>query len=145
MTQDLYRLAYFSRNSLLGTLVQVGAEVQQILQVSRRNNSRVGVTGALLFNHSCFAQVLEGPLSAVEETFERIQRDTRHADVTVLELAAASAREFPAWSMAFAGVLEEHRGSFASLAEANIQRAGAAAEGLYDLLRNLVLQEEGIG
>jgi hypothetical protein len=145
MTQDLYRLAYFSRNSLLGSLDQVGAEVQQILEVSRRNNQRVGVTGALLFNCSCFAQVLEGPLNAVEETFERIQRDTRHADVTVLELAMAPVREFPAWSMAFAGVLDEHRGSFASLAEANIQRAGAAAEGLYDLLRNLVLQEERTG
>lgn len=144
MTQDLYRLAYFSRNSILGTSDQVGTEVQQILHVSRRNNLRVDVTGALLFNSSCFAQVLEGPLSAVEETFERIQRDTRHADVTVLELTMASAREFPAWSMAFAGVLEEQRGSFTSLAEAKIQRAGAAAEDLYNLLHNLVLQEEGI-
>ena len=144
MTQDLYRLAYFSRNSIVGSPELMGAEVQQILRVSRQNNLRVHVTGALLFNNTCFAQVLEGPLSAVEQTFERIQRDTRHTDVTVLELELATAREFPAWSMAFAGCIEEHRGSFSSLTEAGIQRAGAAAEGLFSLLHNLVLQEEAV-
>ena len=144
MTQDLYRLAYFSRNNIVGSPELMGAEVQQILRVSRQNNLRVHVTGALLFNNTCFAQVLEGPLSAVEQTFERIQRDTRHTDVTVLELELATAREFPAWSMAFAGCIEEHRGSFSSLTEAGIQRAGAAAEGLFSLLHNLVLQEEAV-
>lgn len=143
MTQDLYRLAYFSRNSIVGTSESISAEVQQILQVSRRNNLKIHVTGALLFNSSCFAQVLEGPLDAVEQTFERIQRDPRHADVTVLELTSATVREFPAWSMAFAGRLQEHHGSFASLSEVNIQTAGIAAEDLYSLLHGLVLQEEG--
>ena len=142
MTQDLYRLAYFSRNRVMGASEFIGAEVQQILQVSRRNNLKVHVTGALLFNSSCFAQVLEGPLEAVEQTFERIQRDPRHADVTVLELMSATVREFPAWSMAFAGRLEEHRGNFASLSEVNIQTAGIAAKDLYSLLHGLVLQEE---
>ena len=144
MTQDLYRLAYFSRNSIVGPPELMDVEVQQILRVSRHNNLKVHVTGALLFNSTCFAQVLEGPLDAVEQTFERIQRDTRHSDVTVLELTPATAREFPDWSMAFAGCIEEHRGSFSSLAEASIQRAGAAAEDLFSLLHNLVLQEESV-
>lgn len=143
MTQDLHRLAYFSRNTIVGTSDLIGAEVQQILHVSRCNNVMVHVTGALLFNNSCFAQALEGPLDAVEQTFERIQRDPRHADVTVLELTPVTERAFPAWSMAFAGRLEEHRGDFTSLADASIQRTGAAAEDLYSLLHNLVLQEEG--
>ena len=144
MTQDLYRLAYFSRNSIVGPFELMDAKVQQILCVSRQNNLKAHVTGALLFNSTCFAQVLEGPLNAVEQTFERIQRDTRHSDVTVLELMPAITREFPAWSMAFAGCIEEHRGSFVSLAETSIQRAGAAAEDLFSLLHNLVLQEESV-
>jgi hypothetical protein len=57
--------------------------------------------GTLLFNRGCFAQVLEGPREAVERTFERIQRDPRHADVMPLEFAPVARRGFPSWSMAF--------------------------------------------
>ena len=141
MTQALYRLAYFSRN-IIDSSLDMSAEVQQILHVCRLNNQKVGVTGALLFNNSCFAQVLEGPLDAVERTFERIQRDMRHSDVTVLELEPASEREFPEWSMAFAGCIEEHQADFSSLAAATIQRSGPGAETLFKLLHGLVLQEE---
>ncbi|MCJ2078787.1 BLUF domain-containing protein [Methylobacterium sp. E-016] len=35
-----------------------------------------------MFNAGAFAQVLEGPRRQVEETFERIQCDDRHGDVT---------------------------------------------------------------
>ena len=37
-----------------------------------------------MFNSGCFAQVLEGPHHAIQATFERIQCDERHSDVTVL-------------------------------------------------------------
>jgi hypothetical protein len=47
MSPDLYRLVYHSRNLISGGAAQVAAEVQRILDVSRRNNSSVGVTGAL--------------------------------------------------------------------------------------------------
>ena len=61
------------------------------------------MTGALVVDGGCFAQALEGPREAVERTFERIQRDARHSDVVVLQLAAVGRRGFPAWSMAFVG------------------------------------------
>jgi hypothetical protein len=102
------------------------------------------VTGALLYNRSCFAQVLEGPLHAIERTFERIQRDTRHTDVTVLDLAEITLREFPAWSMAFAGRVDDRNENFASLSAASIRRDGLAAEHLLDLLHGVMLQEEEV-
>ena len=142
MNQQLFRLAYFSRNAIVGTADLLTIEVQDILEASRRNNREIQVTGALLYNRSCFAQVLEGPLSSVERTFERIQRDTRHSEVTVLELTQAETREFPAWSMAFAGRVDERTGDFTSLSEAKVRREGEAAELVFALLHNLVLQEE---
>jgi hypothetical protein len=63
----------------------------------------VRVIGALMFSSGYFGQVLEGPRSPVEATFERIQRDTRHGDVSLLELKPVSARTFDRWAMAYVG------------------------------------------
>ncbi len=102
MTQ-LYRVLYCSRNNLAGTAETYPDEIQRILATSRENNRRDGVTGGLLFSDGCFAQVLEGPLTAVERAFERIQCDGRHQEVTVIQSGAIAERDFPDWSMAFTG------------------------------------------
>ncbi len=99
----LYRVLYCSRNVIPGSPDAVAADIRAILAASRRNNARAGVTGGLLFSEGCFAQVLEGPMEAVEATFERIQCDPRHAEVTVLRVGPIPARDFPGWSMGFAG------------------------------------------
>ena len=144
MTQPLYRVAYFSRNAIAGTPADMAAEVDTILEIARRNNVQAGLTGALLFNGSCFAQVLEGPLDAMERTFERIQRDPRHADLTVLELGPAEAREFAGWSMAFAGQVEEDRANFAKFAEQALNHDSQTATDFHNLLQSLVLREEAV-
>ena len=104
MNEQLYSLAYFSRNAITGSPEMVHAEIQNILECARRNNRANGVTGALLFSDGCFAQVLEGRQDDVEAIFETIQCDARHADVTILHLHPVERRSFAAWSMAFAGI-----------------------------------------
>ena len=108
MTEQLIRIIYVSHARLVGTGDGDGAEalareVEGILAVSRRNNARVGVTGALIFNRSTFGQVLEGPEAAVEETYVRIEADPRHRDVEVLDLRSVEERAFGDWSMGFVG------------------------------------------
>jgi len=71
----------------------------EVLQVSRRNNAAVGVTGVLLYAGGNVMQALEGPPEAVEATFERIRRDPRHRDVSVIYRGEADVRAFPDWSM----------------------------------------------
>lgn len=68
---DLYRLVYYSRNTIMGLTEKIRASVDQILETSQRNNADVGVTGALMFTDGLFAQVLEGQRDAVETVFER--------------------------------------------------------------------------
>ncbi|QJR37617.1 BLUF domain-containing protein [Gemmatimonas groenlandica] len=104
MSNALYSLAYFSRNSIVGTADEVQANIAAILRTARRSNAQSGVTGALLFSDGCFAQVLEGERTQVETIFETIQCDPRHHDVTILHLHEIEARSFGAWSMAFAGI-----------------------------------------
>ena len=141
--EKIYRILYCSRNRVPLPLDHQAAEIRGILAKSRANNSTREITGALLFNGTAFAQVLEGPLAAVEATFEKIQRDMRHDEVAVLEAGYISRREFPEWSMAFAGAARNEQAAFA---EFNVEHAlenpsGAAAE-ISALLRSLVVQDE---
>ena len=140
---DLYRLIYTSRNLLPGDEDAQAAAVAGILALSKRNNARVGVTGALLFNAGSFAQVLEGSRLAVEATFERIQRDPRHSDVSVLQCEPVGERGFPNWSMAFVGHSSRGKalwGEFARRTAFDIGRM--EADRLFATLLAIVEREE---
>ena len=47
--------------------------VEQILSSSRKNNPSVEVTGLLIYGADLYFQLLEGPTTAVEQTFNRIK------------------------------------------------------------------------
>ena len=99
---SIHQIVYSSRNLIEGTPEAVEAEIASILAISRVNNQKQGVTGALLFNGTIFAQVLEGPLEHIENTYEHIQCDPRHDEVVLLSNAALEQRAFSDWSMAYA-------------------------------------------
>ena len=141
---DLYRLVYTSRNFIEGGEAEQNAAVAGILAVSKRNNARVGVTGALLFNRGSFAQVLEGSKAAVETTFERIQRDTRHSDVAVLQCEPVTARAFPNWSMGFIGDSPRGRALWTEVARTtNFDLSRLEGNVLFTTLLSIVREEEG--
>lgn len=87
------------------------AEVELILDVSRANNRRAGVTGLMLFNGKRFLQLLEGEPAAVLATYERIKRDPRHFALVKLSERSIGEREFGRWDMAFERLASEHAAS----------------------------------
>ena len=91
----LIRLIYASRAADALT----PADHEQILESSRRNNAKVGVTGLLAFGAREFLQCLEGPRDAVNATYARILGDRRHADVQILDCRDVDQRWFGEWSM----------------------------------------------
>lgn len=135
MTESLYRLIYFSRNAMTGDTDKVRTEIDSILASARRNNAAAGLTGALMFNNSYFAQVLEGPHAAIQATFERIQCDGRHREVKVLAFYRCSERGFAHWSMAHVGdATGEDR--FADIAAASaFDPAALRGDAIYDILK----------
>ncbi|KQP76245.1 blue light sensor protein [Methylobacterium sp. Leaf111] len=142
---DLYRLVYASKNLLQVPDAEASHAVAHILETSQRNNAEVGVTGALMFNGGAFAQVLEGPRQGVERTFERIQRDQRHGDVTVLECGPTEARGFANWSMAFVGQAETGQTLWSDLArESGFDLSRLDGDAVFRMLHGLVIEEEGI-
>jgi hypothetical protein len=77
------------------------AEIADILAQSRRNNTRCGLTGMLLYRGGNFLQVLEGPDAAVQSTLQRIERDDRHRGIMVIKKSVIQSRRFSEWTMAF--------------------------------------------
>jgi hypothetical protein len=143
MKNDVHKILYCSRNLIEGATAARDAEIQQILEVSRVNNSRDDVTGALLFNAGWFAQVLEGPKPAIERVFERIQRDARHGDVTVLKCGEVGPRDFAEWSMAHVQPLSEHSSeSMREALDAAWLHPQNSGDQVLELLRTLVVQED---
>jgi hypothetical protein len=70
-----------------------------ILSAARRNNPRLGITGALVCRHDLYLQLIEGPEEAIDALYERITEDDRHFDVRLLLSEEASGRLFPNWAM----------------------------------------------
>lgn len=132
-----YKIVYCSRNCL-----QDPAEIQRILLKSRENNRRHDVSGALLYNSGCFAQVLEGDRRAVEEVYERIACDARHRDITMLQAGFGGARDFAEWSMAYTGAVPEAAQPMVSgTLNAAFACVGVTGETVLALLRRVVLAE----
>ena len=134
-TEPLHRLLYVSRNTITGNTTDVHAEIAQILATSAHNNAPAGVTGALMFNAGCFAQVLEGPGEAIEATFERIQTDDRHNRVHLISYEPTPMRGFPSWSMAYVGADTHAMADFAAIATEGFDAALLTGDRIYDLLR----------
>ena len=99
----LMRLIYFSRHRLDQRYDDRERAVAEILAVAVANNQRDGITGALIYDDQWFAQVLEGDEGAVSATFERILRDPRHRDVSLVTMEGVSARRYGDFAMACVG------------------------------------------
>lgn len=91
----LVRLLYASRPAKpLSTPM-----VESIMERSRENNPRQGITGLLCFSDEIFIQVLEGGRDAVCELFNTIVRDDRHLNVRILMYEEIAERRFGGWTM----------------------------------------------
>jgi Sensors of blue-light using FAD len=75
--------------------------VRNIIDISRRNNRMLDVTGCLSCSGHHFAQVLEGREAAIAELLRRIQADRRHSEFRLVLDRALTIREYPLWAMAY--------------------------------------------
>ena len=73
-----------------------------IYDISQKNNSEIGVSGCLLIGSNSYLQLLEGPDSAVENLYSKIEMDRRHKKVKKLCERHIEEKLFSSWSMKFA-------------------------------------------
>lgn len=79
----------------------VNPHLPRILKASLRNNAELGVTGFLLYGNGMFAQCLEGSGDAVAGLAQRIEDDSAHGALRVLQIIACRERLFAGSSMGF--------------------------------------------
>jgi hypothetical protein len=77
------------------------AELAELLSVAREKNSRIGITGMLLYKAGLFLQVLEGDSDQVRGLYAKIASDDRHRACSVVMEGSIPERRFRDWSMAF--------------------------------------------
>ena len=90
-------IVYFS--SSIGPLQEI--DLLNILQQSRHNNSKNGITGVILYVRGSIIQVLEGEKEAVETLYKRIEQDQRHTDVVRVFSRNITQRLFTDWTMGY--------------------------------------------
>jgi acylphosphatase len=83
------------------------AELVELLNRSRKNNFKRGVTGMLLYLQDKFIQVLEGNEQAVKSLLTIIESDPRHKKVAVLLEGKTKERLFQSWSMGFKNLTDQ--------------------------------------
>ncbi|TGE24451.1 BLUF domain-containing protein [Hymenobacter aquaticus] len=76
-------------------------DLQHLLDQSRHDNARHGITGVLFYSHGNIAQLFEGEDEVADTLFERIAVDSRHSHVRKLIDKPITTRSFSGWSMAF--------------------------------------------
>lgn len=77
------------------------ADLLTLLEQSRHDNAKAGITGILLFDRGSIVQVIEGEKEAIEALFGRIERDYRHTNVTKVFDGPISQRLFADWNMGY--------------------------------------------
>jgi len=96
----MYRIMYMS------TAIREfsNGELEDLLEIARKNNSELNVTGLLVIKGRTFLQCLEGDKKNVITIFEKIKKDHRHTEVYELIDEDAEERYFPDWSMGYKNI-----------------------------------------
>lgn len=96
----MYYIVYLSSaTELMGE-----GELEEILEVSRRNNTERNITGLLVYMDGSIIQLLEGEKEVVLATYRKIISDPRHTGVIKLKEGELESRNFPEWSMGYKSV-----------------------------------------
>ncbi len=131
----LVRCLYASRSE-----GQLGAAILDgILEQSRKNNPRKGITGLLCFAGGIFVQVIEGGRDEVCELYNTIVRDSRHKDVRLLVYEEIAERHFGNWTMGQVNIESVNPGLLLKYSEkAELNPFDTSGKATMALLRELV-------
>lgn len=95
----LWKISYTS----IATLPEetANADTLVICALAEQYNALHDITGILTLHRGRFAQVLEGPQTALRTLMARILADTRHHTVKIISDGPIAKRRYTDWSMAY--------------------------------------------
>ena len=116
----IYQLMYYST----ACQEQTGAQLRDILEVSRCGNRERNITGLLLYGDGVFFQVLEGAEADVRALYAKIEADDRHHSILEAAEREVPKRNFADWAMGYTALNGEVRAGVSSLMEAGRRQTG---------------------
>ena len=99
--EALYQLVYSSHAMLPNTESARAQAVDNLITKAKKHNLERNLTGVLMLQSGRFTHVLEGELSDIERTYERIAVDSKHRDIVILDVRQIPQRSFPGRPLAF--------------------------------------------
>jgi len=84
------------------------AELDSLLDQSKKNNQRDGITGLLTYSGDLFIQFIEGPQTSIDRLMYRLRGDPRHRNLVILTEGPQPQRLLPDWEMELVGTDEAH-------------------------------------
>jgi len=99
----MIQVSYVSR----ATNPMSSGDLLALLHQCRRNNTKYGVSGLLLYGNGTFLQTIEGDPDVVDPLYDRIFDDKRHADIELLYRKDIADRQYSEWSMGFDEISDE--------------------------------------
>lgn len=75
------------------------SDVFEIVEASARKNPAREITGFLIYHEGRFFQFIEGPSESLSALLSKLESDTRHHSLEVVERGLATQRWFPDWAM----------------------------------------------
>lgn len=113
MPEPLEQLVYVSA----ATEPQTFGALNAIRREAAANNLVTGMTGLLVAGGGRYVQALEGNPVFLEQLLHRIERDTRHDSVQVVDRVTIDRRRFKTWALAAHVVCEPLDHHFQALLE----------------------------
>ncbi len=131
MSHSLERMVYCSRATVPTSSLLL---ISDILATSQRNNDRDGLTGGLAISDGWYLQVVEGNGAALDRLLARLEKDSRHTDIAVLERRPIAGRLFSGWSMTSARITPEIEPALKALIDDCRVSPAAAVAGLLEIV-----------
>lgn len=131
---NLTRLVYYSQRNLSMSL-----NLPELMEVCKRNNSALNVTGILHYNGNHFLQVLEGGRAEVNSIYHRIAADPRHINIILINCQDVRERLFPTWSMGLHEGMDNatHRIFLRYFASNTVNPEAVSVDSLLDFLQDV--------
>ena len=97
MLNPIYTIIYSSTAAKAFT----DDDLERLLEAARKKNTRLGITGLLVFADATFFQVIEGDEGAVKKLYSQILVDSRHFNIRQLAGFVFNERRYDEWTMKY--------------------------------------------
>ena len=83
----------------VGNFNRILLDFPHIIEVSKRENARHGITGILFYDHGRFVEIIEGEKEDLKQLMDNVKTDPRHKNIKIIINETIQKREMKGWKM----------------------------------------------